>query len=80
LHRTHRNGLTAHRAMGRVIAGRDFLPGFALSFSSPDQHDHSDMAGLRETCRRLKTAVDAIGDPSSHPLAGICRASWSRAW
>jgi hypothetical protein len=80
LHRRHRNGLTAYQAMGRVIAGRDFLPGFALFFSSPDQHDHSDMAELRDTCRRLKTALDAIGDPSRHPLAGIGRARWSRAW
>ena len=79
-HRRHRNGLTAHQAMGRVIAGRNLLPGFALPFSSPDQHDHSDMTALRETCRRQKTALDAIGDPSRHPLRGIRRAGWSRAW
>src|SRR5262249_6667503 len=35
LHRRHPNGLTAHQAMGRVVAGRDFRPGFALPFSSP---------------------------------------------
>jgi hypothetical protein len=80
LHRRHRNGLTAHKAMGRVIAGREFLPGFALSYSSPDQHDQSDMATLRDTCRRLKTALDAIGDPSHHPLRDICRSNWSRGW
>jgi very-short-patch-repair endonuclease len=80
LHRRHRNGLTAHQSMGRVIAGRMFLPGFALPFSSADRHDHSDMAALREACRRLKTALDAIGDPSRHPLDGIRRATWSRAW
>src|SRR5262249_26379149 len=66
--------------MGRVVAGRDFRPGFALPFSSPDQHDHADMARLRDACRRLKTALDAVGDPSRHPLAGIGRTSWSRAW
>ncbi|MGD9617665.1 MAG: DUF4011 domain-containing protein [Alphaproteobacteria bacterium] len=80
LHRRHRNGLTAHQAMGRVIAGRDFLPGFALPFSSPDRHDDSDMAALRNMCRTLKTALDAIGDPSRHKLNGIRRANWSRAW
>jgi hypothetical protein len=80
LHQRRRNGLMAHQAMGRVIAGRDFLSGFILSFSSHDQHNQSDMAAFRDSCRRLKTALDAIGDPSRHSLSGICRANWSRAW
>jgi Protein of unknown function (DUF4011) len=69
LHRRHRNGLTVQQAMGRSIRNREFLPGFVLSFGLPDQHDEADMRRLRGTCRNLKTALDAIGDPSRHPLA-----------
>jgi AAA domain-containing protein len=35
LHRRHRNGLTPHQALGRVIAGRELLPKFLLPFASP---------------------------------------------
>jgi very-short-patch-repair endonuclease len=80
LHRRHRNGLTVQQEMGRVIRDREFIPRFALSFGSPDQHDEADMRRLRETCRNLKTALDAIGDPREHPLAGIGRTSWSPVW
>jgi very-short-patch-repair endonuclease len=80
LHRRHRNGLTVQKAMGRVIRDREFIPSFVLSFRAPDQHDEADMRRLRETCRNLKTALDAIGDPSQHPLAGIGRSVWSPVW
>jgi very-short-patch-repair endonuclease len=80
LHRRHRNGLTAHSAMGRVIAGRDYLPQFTLPFESPDQHDGGDMGRLRDACRSIKTSLDAIGDPSKHPLSGVGRTNWSPGW
>jgi hypothetical protein len=80
LHRRHRNGLTAHQAMGRVIAGRDFRPGFRLSLTSSEQHDPSDIVALRDMCRSLRIALDAVGDPARHPLSGIRRANWSRTW
>jgi very-short-patch-repair endonuclease len=66
--------------MGRVIAGRDFLPGFVLAFSSPEQHDEADMVRLRDICRILKVALDAVGDPTRHPLRAIGCASWSPGW
>lgn len=80
LHRRHRNGLVVQQAMGRVIRGREFVPGFVLSFGLPDRHDEADMRRLREVCRNLKTALDGIGDPSRHPLIGIGRTSWSPLW
>lgn len=80
LHRRHGNGLTAHQAMGRVVAGRDFLPGFELPFAAPDQHDATDMRRFSEICRSLKTALDSIGVPSHHPLARIGRKNWSPVW
>ena len=80
LHRRHRNGMTAHQALGRVVAGRSVAPGISLPFASPDQHDDAAMRQLRESCRQLKIALDAIGDPSLHPLRGIGRQSWSPIW
>ena len=80
LHRRHRNGLVVQQAMGRVIRGREFIPGFVLSFDLPDKHDEAEMRRLRAICRNLKTALDAIGDPSRHPLAGIGRTNWSPVW
>ena len=55
--------MTAHQALGRVIAGRSVAPGISLPFASPDQHDDAAMRQLRESCRQLKIALDAIGDP-----------------
>lgn len=80
LHRCHRNGLSAHQAMGRVVAGKAFMPGFVLRFESADQHDDLDIKRLRDVCRRMRTAVEAIGEPSQHPLAGIGRHNWSPIW
>jgi len=80
LHRRHRNGLTAHQAFGRVIAGRLFAPGLVLPFDSPDRHDEQGMRALRETCRQLRIALDAVGDPSGHALKGVGRESWSPLW
>ena len=80
LHRRHRNGMTAHQALGRVIAGRSFAAGISLPFESPDQHDEAAMRRLREACRQLKIALETVGDPSAHPLRGIGRRTWSPVW
>ncbi|MGH6675418.1 MAG: DUF4011 domain-containing protein, partial [Xanthobacteraceae bacterium] len=80
LHRRHRNGLTAYRALGRVIAGRAMLPGFAISYASPDQHDEGDMARLREACDTIRIALQSVGEPARHPLRGIGRTRWSPLW
>jgi very-short-patch-repair endonuclease len=80
LHRRHRNGMTAHQALGRVIAGRSFASGIVLPFASADQHDEAAMRRMREGCRVLKIALDAVGDPSVHPLRGIGSQTWSPVW
>ncbi|MGH7102124.1 MAG: DUF3320 domain-containing protein [Acetobacteraceae bacterium] len=80
LHRRHRNGLTAHQALGRVVAGRAMLPGFAISYPTPDQHDEGDMARLRQACDTIRIAMENVGDPARHPLRGIGRTHWSPLW
>ncbi|WP_127076741.1 DUF3320 domain-containing protein [Rhodomicrobium lacus] len=81
LHRRHGNGLSVHRALGRVIAQRDFAPKVKLPFPSPDQHDEAEMRALRDLCRSLRTAVQALGTtPAAHPLKEIGHADWSPVW
>ncbi|ADP69553.1 putative DNA helicase [Rhodomicrobium vannielii ATCC 17100] len=81
LHRRHGNGLSVHKALGRVIAHRDFAPKLKLSFASPDQHDQAAMRALRDLCRSLRTAVQALGTaPANHPLKEIGHADWSPVW
>jgi hypothetical protein len=80
LHRRRKNGLSAHQALGRAIAARDFLPAFKLAFASPDEHEEADLRRLRECCRSLRTSLAAIGDPSRHSLRGVGRTRWSPIW
>lgn len=80
LHRRHRNGWTAHQALGLVIGNRTLAPDLKISFGSVDAHDEQGMRALREMCRALKTAIDAVGSPASHPLDGVRRTEWSPTW
>jgi very-short-patch-repair endonuclease len=80
LHRRHRNGWTAHEALGRVIGNRTLAPHLKIAFASADTHDEQAIRALREMCRMLRTTVDAIGSPSTHPLAGVRRTEWSPVW
>ena len=80
LHRRRRNGMTAHMAMGRVIAGRSRFPDLRLTFPTADHHDEGDLRRLREMCARLRLALENVGDPSSHPLRQVRTSDWSPAW
>lgn len=68
LHRPRANGMTAHQAMGRVIALRDLAPDLRLSFGSAQTHERAALDSLREALRDLLIALRAIGSP---PLRGV---------
>ncbi|MGO9741679.1 MAG: DUF3320 domain-containing protein [Roseiarcus sp.] len=80
LHRRRLNGMTAHRAMGRVIALRDVAPGLHLAFGDAARHDEAALEGLRDTLKELLVATRAVGSIDDHPLAGVGRREWSPAW
>lgn len=80
LHRRHRNGWTAHEALGRVIGHRTLAPALKIAFPSADAHDEPAMRAFRDMCRSLKTALDAVGSPTAHPLQGVERTDWSPVW
>jgi very-short-patch-repair endonuclease/DNA polymerase III delta prime subunit len=80
LHRHRRNGLTAYRALGQVVAGRAWRPDLRLSFPSADYHDEAAMRRLRDLCAQLRLALANVGDPATHPLRLIRQTEWSPGW
>lgn len=78
LHRRHPNGMTAYEAFGLVVAHRDRFHGIELAWTEEGDRDRLDE--LRGLCRDLTTMIRVIGDPASHPLAGLVRSEWSPIW
>lgn len=79
MHRKHRNGLTAHIAIGRMVAGRDQQT-LGLSWPSPNVHDEAALDGLRELVERLDLHAREVGAIADSPLSMITRGDWSPNW
>ncbi|MGY3581970.1 very-short-patch-repair endonuclease [Bradyrhizobium sp. USDA 4341] len=80
LHRRRSNGMTAYEAFGRVIADREEVLEVELDWPSGTTHSPADLARMRDICADIRTALEAVGDPSEHPLRGIEQTKWSPAW
>lgn len=80
LHCRRSNGMTAYEAFGRVVADRDHLPDVGLSWPVGTVHTPGQLAQMQELCSDIRTALQAIGNPSTHPLQGIERTKWNPAW
>jgi very-short-patch-repair endonuclease len=80
LHRRRANGMTAYEAFGRVVADRDRLADLGLAWPAGTVHSPEQLAQMRETCADIRTALEAIGDPATHPLQGIEQTRWNPAW
>ena len=80
LHRRRANGMTAYEAFGRVVADRDRLADIGLTWAAGTVHSPEQLAQMRETCSDMRTALEAVGDPASHPLNGIEQTRWNPAW
>ncbi|SEH87233.1 DUF3320 domain-containing protein [Tardiphaga sp. OK245] len=80
LHRRRANGMTAYEAFGRVVADRDLLADAGLTWPVGTVHSPAELAAMRECCADMRTALQAVGDPSAHPLRGIEQTKWSPAW
>ena len=78
LHRRHPNGLSAFDALGRVVAAGDRHAELRLDW--PDSPDAEALARMRSVCRDLRTAIQSVGDPTTHPLAALHLVEWSPAW
>ncbi|UPK06973.1 DUF3320 domain-containing protein [Bradyrhizobium sp. 170] len=80
LHRRRANGMTAYEAFGRVVADRDRLADIELTWPAGTVHSPEQLARMRESCMDIRTALEAVGDPSVHPLQGIEQTHWTPAW
>jgi very-short-patch-repair endonuclease len=80
LHRRRENGMTAYEAFGRVIADRGRLVEVELSWPRGAIHTPQALGAMREACADIRTALQAVGDPSRHPLRGVDQTKWSPAW
>lgn len=79
LHHRHRNGLTVHAAIGRVVAGRH-RPPLGLSWPSADAHDEATLDALRELVDRLGLHAREVGSITDSPLRIVTRAEFSSHW
>jgi hypothetical protein len=80
LHRRRANGMTAYEAFGRVVADRGRRPDVGLSWPAGTVHSSEEVARMRETCADIRTALEAVGNPATHPLQGIEHTKWNPAW
>jgi very-short-patch-repair endonuclease len=79
MHLKRRNGLTAYRAIGIKVAGKDF-PKIGLSWPSPDIHDEDSLFKLRKLVEDLDIIAVQVGSIAESPLALISHCDWSPHW
>jgi very-short-patch-repair endonuclease len=81
LHRRHRNGLTAYRAIGLVVAARARRLGpVGLSWPSADAHDEAALGELRALVDRLEVLAGEVGAVADGPLRLVGHGEWSSQW
>ncbi len=80
LRKRHANGLTVEDALGRVMRGKELVPGLELRFSDAATHDEAQMRRLRGRCRELAQAMVGLDAPLTHPLRMIGQTQWSPLW
>ncbi len=79
LHYSYRNGLTPHKALGRIIADKN-LPFVSLSWNTIDEHSEDELENIRDLTKRLSVRVGEAGVIKSHPFAAISKGEWSPIW
>ena len=80
LHRKHRNGLTAHYALGVKVRDGETAARVALSWPRSDQHSEADLKRVRESVDWLAVQAKAVGEVSSSPFRFIKVGDWAPAW
>lgn len=81
LHQKHRNGLTIHRAIGRVVDGEGIAE-LGLSWPSPAFHDAQQLDAMRELVERLGVNALEVGADQlvKGPFAYVGCGDWSPSW
>lgn len=76
LHRTHRNGWSAFRALSIVVAG-DGLDAPKLSWPSIDMHDAASYEAIERTADDLQISGRDVADLTGTVFEAIARSDWS---
>jgi hypothetical protein len=63
-----------------VIADRARLAEIKLNWRTGTIHSPEELARMREVCHDIRTALEAMGNPTTHPLRGIEQTKWNPAW
>ena len=80
LHQRHRNGLTAHYAIGVKVRDADLAAKVKLSWPNAAYHDEVQLQKLREMAELLAVQAKAVGNLVDHPLALISNFDWRPQW
>ena len=80
LHKKHKNGLTAHYAMGVKIRDGENTNGVTLSWPKADNDDELSLKAKREAVENLSIQAKAVGDFSKSPFLLVEKSKWSPQW
>lgn len=80
LHKRHKNGLSAHYAIGVKVRDADFAKGVTFSWPSPHQHDVTRLQAMRDSVGKLRIQAQAVGAISNTPLIHVAHKDWSPQW
>ena len=80
LHRKHRNGLTAHYAIGVKVREEDLASRIRFSWPKADQHDEAQLDLMRNVAKALKVQAQAVGDITGSPFKLVATSAWSPQW
>lgn len=80
LHQRHRNGLTAHYAIGVKVRDGDLAAKVKLGWLNGDYHDEEQLQQLREMAKLLSVQAKAVGNLVDHPLSMINNYDWRPQW
>jgi hypothetical protein len=79
LHERHSNGMTIHKAIGRVVRQSDLVAP-VLAWPADREHDVEAMVHLRDAVRRLGINAQATADLDRRVFDWIGQTDWSTAW
>lgn len=80
LHERHRNGLTAHYAIGVKVRDQALTEKVRLGWDKTDAHDERQLQQLREMAELLRVQARAVGQFDGHPLKVVNQYEWHPQW
>lgn len=79
MHKSHRNGLTVHYALGIVVRDTQ-VPIVDLRWTQPEEHSADELDAMREVAHLLDVNAEAMGEIAESPLSIIHTGEWSPSW